>query len=73
MQIKLTSIFVNDQEKALKFYTDVRPKSLKACSLFWSPAKALTLPRRRINKRFIRAGFLQPTFLLQAWSRNSSG
>jgi predicted enzyme related to lactoylglutathione lyase len=23
MQIKLTSIFVNDQEKALKFYTDV--------------------------------------------------
>ena len=23
MQIKLTSVFVNDQEKALKFYTDV--------------------------------------------------
>ena len=47
MQIKLTSVFVDDQDKALKFYTDVLGFQKK----FEFPAGKLQMAHRGLPRR----------------------
>jgi hypothetical protein len=84
MQIKLTSVFVDDQEKALKFYTDllgfVKKMDFSAGSYRWltvvspeEPEGVQLVLERNEGKRFSSMGYPPRISLLGTCKKSTRG